>query len=98
MEDLNNPKYQLKDDNEELEEQIVKKDYITEVKVQVNNVSSLEHNYNEDKRLFGMKKLEQSIMNLSIQKRRFKKIWIKLKTTAGRTHEQVAFEVNKMFR
>lgn len=98
MEDLNNPKYQLKDDNEELEEQIVKKDYITEVKVQVNNVSSLEHNYNEDKRLFGMKKLEQSIMNLSVQKRRFKKIWIKLKTTAGRTHEQVAFEVNKMFR
>lgn len=98
MEDLNNPKYQLKDDNEELEEQIVKKDYITEVKVQVDNVSSLEHNYNEDKRLFGMKKLEQSIMNLSIQKRRFKKIWIKLKTTAGRTHEQVAFEVNKMFR
>lgn len=98
MEDLNNPKYQLKDDNEELEEQIVKKDYITEVKVQVNNVSSLEHNYNEDKRLFGMKKLEQSIMNLSIQKRRFKKIWIKLKTTAGRTHEQVAFEVNKIFR
>lgn len=98
MEDLNNPKYQLKDDNEELEEQIVKKDYITEVKAQVNNVSSLEHNYNEDKRLFGMKKLEQSIMNLSVQKRRFKKIWIKLKTTAGRTHEQVAFEVNKMFR
>ncbi|UKI57579.1 MAG: hypothetical protein L6V81_09760 [Clostridium sp.] len=45
-----------------------------------------------------MKKLEQSIMNLSVQKRRFKKIWIKLKTTAGRTHEQVAFEVNKMFR
>ena len=98
MENLNNPKFQLKEDNEELENQILKKDYIAEVKAQSCTNSSYEFNYNENKRLFGMKKLEQSIMNLSMQKRGFKKIWIKLKTTAGRTHEQVAFEVNKMFR
>ena len=45
-----------------------------------------------------MNKLKQTIMTLSGQKRKFKKLWIRAVTTNEKTQEQVALELNKMFR
>lgn len=54
--------------------------------------------YNTQQRIFGINKLKQAIINLNSQKRKFKKIWIKAEANNGKTKEQVAFELNKIFR
>lgn len=54
--------------------------------------------YNIQQRIFGINKLKQAIINLNSQKRKFKKIWIKAKVNNGKTKEQAAFELNKIFR
>ena len=78
--------------------QIPKYDYISAGKTQTTRNPAIAARYNAQHRLFGMNKLKQTIMTLSGQKRKFKKLWIRAVTTDKKTQEQVAFELNKMFR
>ena len=78
--------------------QIPKYDYISAGKTQISTNPAIAARYNAQHRFFGMNKLKQTIMTLSGQKRKFKKLWIKANTTNKKTQEQVAFELNKMFR
>ena len=78
--------------------QIPKYDYISAGKVQTSTNPAIAARYNAQQRLFGMNKLKRTIMILSGQKRKFKKLWVKANTTNEKTQEQVAFELNKIFR
>ncbi len=80
------------------ESQIPKYDYISAGKVQTTTNPAIAARYNAQKRFFGMNKLKQTMMTLSGQKRKFKKLWVKANTMNKKTQEQVAFELNKMFR
>ena len=78
--------------------QIQKYDYVSAGKSQTSTNPAIAARYNAQQRLFGMNKIEQTIMTLFGQKRKFKKLWIKANTKDGKTQEQVALELNKMFR
>lgn len=78
--------------------QIPKYDYTSAGKTQTSTNPAIAARYNAQQRLFGMNKLKQTMMTLSGQKRKFKKLWVKANTTNEKTQEQVAFELNKMFR
>lgn len=78
--------------------QIPRYEYTSVGKTQTSTNPAIAARYNAQHRLFGMNKLKQSIMTLSGQKRKFKKLWIKANATNKKTQEQVAFELNKMFR
>lgn len=80
------------------ESNIPKYDYTSAGKTQTSANPAIAARYNAQHRLFGMNKLKQTLMTLSGQKRKFKKLWIKANTTNEKTQEQVAFELNKMFR
>ena len=47
---------------------------------------------------FGVSKLNQTILTLSGQKRKFKRLWIKASNNNEKTQEQVSYELNKIFR
>lgn len=78
--------------------QTQKYDYNSADKTQTSTNPAIEARYNAQQRLFGINKLKQTIMTLSRQKRKFKKLWVKANTTNEKTQEQVAFELNKIFR
>ena len=78
--------------------QIPKHDFTSAGKTQTSPNPAIAARYNAQQKIFGMNKLKQTIMTLSGQKRKFKKLLIKANTTNGKTQEQVAFELNKMFR
>lgn len=78
--------------------QIPKYDYTSAGKTQTTTNPAIAARYNAQQRLFGMNKLKQTIMTLSGQKRKLQKLWIKANTTNKKTQEQVALELNKMFR
>ena len=78
--------------------EIPRYEYTSAGKTQTSTNPAIAARYNAQQRLFGMNKLKQTIMTVSGQKRKFKKLWIKANTTNERTQEQVAFELNKMFR
>ncbi len=54
--------------------------------------------YNAQARLFGMSKVKQTMMTITGQKKKFKKLWLKGASQNAQTQEQVAEELNKMFR
>ena len=56
------------------------------------------NNLDIQQKIFGIEKVKQTVIKTADQKRKFKKIWIKANTKNGKTPEQVAFEVNKIFR
>ena len=80
------------------ESQIKKYEYSSLGKTQTTTNPAIAARYDAQHRFFGMSKLNQTILTLSGQKRKFKRLWIKASTTNEKTQEQVAFELNKMFR
>ncbi len=78
--------------------QLPKYEYTSAGKNQTSTNPAIAARYNAQQRFYGMNKLKQTIMTLSGQKRKFKKLWIKANTTNEKTQEQVAFKLNKMFR
>lgn len=54
--------------------------------------------YDAQHRLHGMSKLKQTIAKITGQQRKFKKLWLQASTDSKKTQEQVAIEINKMFR
>ena len=58
--------------------QIRKFYYTSAGKTQASTNPAIAARYNAQQRLFGMNKLKQTMMKLSGQKRKFKKLWIKL--------------------
>lgn len=80
------------------ESNTTKFEYISAGKEQTTKNPAIAARYDAQQRLFGMNKLQRSMATLSGQKRKFKKLWVKANTTNEKTQEQVAFELNKMFR
>lgn len=78
--------------------QIPKRDYTPVEKIQTTTNPTVGAEYNSQHRFFGISKLKRTIMVTSSQKRKFKILWIKANTTNKKTQEQVAFELNKVFR
>ena len=54
--------------------------------------------YDAQHRLHGMSKLKQTIAKVTGQQRKFKKLWLQAATDNKKTQEEVAMEINKMFR
>lgn len=54
--------------------------------------------YEAQQRLYGMNKLQQTLMAITGQKRKFKKLWLKSASASTKTQEEVAEELNKLFR
>lgn len=87
------------EENKELASNLTAKTYSTFAsQMPTSNEEPNDVIYNTQQRIFGINKLKQAIINLNSQKRKFKKIWIKVKANNGKTKEQVAFELNKIFR
>lgn len=80
------------------ESKIPKYDYVSAGKTETTKNPAIAARYNAQQRLFGMNKLKQTVMSISGQKRKFQKLWIKANTTDKKTQEEVAYELNKMFR
>ncbi len=80
------------------ESQIPKYNYTSAGKEQTSKNPAIAARYNAQQRLYGMSKLKQTIMTLSGQKRKFKKLWLKANTLNEKNQEQVANELNRMFR
>ncbi len=78
--------------------QITKYEYTSAGKTETTTNPAIAARYNAQQRLFGMNKIKQTIMKLSGQKRKFEKLWYRAVTTNEKTQEQVANELNKMFR
>lgn len=54
--------------------------------------------YDAQQRLFGMSKVKRAVATITGQKRKFNKLWHKANSVNKDTQEQVASELNKMFR
>ena len=54
--------------------------------------------YNAQHRLFGMGKLRRTLVKATGQERKFKKLWRKASTSDEVEQQQVADELNRMFR
>lgn len=54
--------------------------------------------YNAQHRLFGMNKLQKTLASLSGQRKKFRKLWYKADTMNEKSQEEIANELNKMFR
>lgn len=80
------------------EASIPKYNYTVSGKQEATKNPAIAARYDAQNRLFGKSKLEQALLTLTGQKRKFKKLWIKAVSSDTRTQEQVAFEINKMFR
>lgn len=81
-----------------IDSQRPKYDYTVAGKTQTSTNPAIAARYNAQQRFFGMNKLKQTMMRLSGQKRKFSKLWWKANMPDKKTQEQVAFELNKMFR
>lgn len=81
-----------------LESQTPKYEYTRKGEVFSSENPAIAARYNAQNRLFGMNKLEQTIAKVTGQKRKFKKLWIKAATDNEKTREEVALELNRMFR
>ncbi len=81
-----------------IQSQVPKYDYTSVGKSQTTNNPAIAARYNAQQRLCGLNKVQQAIMAISGQKKKFKKLWLKAVTTNEKTQQQVADELNKMFR
>ena len=78
--------------------QIPKYNYTVDGKEETTNNPAIAARYDAQQRLFGMTKVKQALATLSGQKRKFKKLWIKAATTNEKSQEEIAYELNKIFR
>lgn len=80
------------------ESQTKEYEYSSLGKIQTTTNSANDARYDAQHRFFGVSKLNQTILTLSGQKRKFKRLWIKASNNNEKTQEQVAYELNKIFR
>lgn len=80
------------------ESQTKEYEYSSLGKIQTTTNSGNDARYDAQHRFFGVSKLNQTILTLSGQKRKFKRLWIKASNNNEKTQEQVAYELNKIFR
>ena len=80
------------------ESQIPEYQYTSDGKTHTTTNPAIAARYNAQQRLFGMSKLQRTVASISGQKRKFESLWSKAASQNVEIQEQVAEELNKMFR
>lgn len=91
-----------KAENERLEaikdSQTPQYDYVVAGRQETTKNPALAARYDAQHRLFGMNKVSRALMTLTGQKRKFKRLWIKATTSNEKSQEEIAMQLNKLFR
>lgn len=78
--------------------QMTQYEYTTAGKTETTTNPAIAARSEAQKRFYGMNKLQQTMLTITGQKKKFKQLWMKAVTPNKDTQEQVADELNKMFR
>ena len=88
----------LKNKIADLENKIAKYDYTSAGEELSTENPAIAARYNAQQRLFGMGKLRRTLVKAMGQEKKFKKLWKKASTPNAEEQQQVADELNRMFR
>lgn len=81
-----------------IESQIPKYEYNAGGKKMETENPAIAARYDAQHRFFGKNKLQQTMLRITGQKKKFENLWAKANTTNVNTQEKVADELNRMFR
>lgn len=81
-----------------IDSKIPKYEYISNKQKETTTNPAIAARYNAQQRLFGMSKLQKTIASITGQRKKFRKLWRKTITANQKNQEEIARELNKLFR